>query len=150
MDDIVFNTLSDIVLPNVKLEFAEPDIVQDTNDEDEIKIISTQIQRLEIRLERVKSAYEEGIDTLEEYKTNKNTIIQEINNLKNLLNECKHEEPAEEVSKLNKKVIRRLMDILKDEEVNNVEKNKVARTIFKEITKGGSDGKQLKIVFWKE
>ncbi len=150
LDDIVLNALSDIMLPNVKLEFAEPESVEQTKTEDESKIISTQIQRLEIRLERVKSAYEEGIDTLEEYKTNKKTIIEEINNLKNLLNECKHEELAEEANELDKKVIRRLMDIIKDEKVNNVEKNRVARTIFKEITKGGSDGKQLKIVFWKE
>lgn len=150
LDNIVLGTLSDIMLPNVELAFAEPETFEPEKTEDESLIIETQIQRLEIRLERVKSAYEEGIDTLAEYKTNKETIIKEINNLKNLLNECKYEEPTEEVNELDKKTIRRLMDVLKDEKANNVEKNRVARTIFKEITKGGSDGKQLKIVFWKE
>ena len=138
------------MLLNVKLEFAQPDLVGDTSIEVESKIISTQIQRLEIRLERVKSAYEEGVDTLEEYKATKKAIIKEINNLKSLLNECKHEEPAEEMNEINKKELRRLIDVFKDEKVNNVEKNRVARTIFKEITKGGNDGKQLKFVFWKE
>jgi len=150
LNEIVLNTLSDIMLPNVELSFSEPDLVQDTSVEDESKIISTQIQRLEIRLERVKSAYEEGIDTLEEYKENKKAILDEIEKLKEMLETTGEEEPAEEVNELDKKVIRRLMDIFKDEKVNNVEKNRVARTIFKEITKGGNGGKTLKFVFWKE
>ena len=150
LDEIVLNTLSDIMLPNVELSFSEPDSIQDTNIEDESKIISTQIQRLEIRLERVKSAYEEGIDTLEEYKENKKAILDEIEKLKEMLETNGEEETAEEVNELDKKVVRRLMDILKDEKVNNVEKNRVARTIFKEITKGGNGGKTLKFVFWKE
>jgi len=149
LDNIVLDTLSDIMLPNVEFFFAEPDLPQDTSAEDECKIIYTQIQKLDIRLERVKSAYEEGVDTLEEYKINKKTIIKEINNLKNLLKECKHDKSAESVNKSDEIIIHRLMDILKNQNVNNVEKNKVARTIFKEITKGGSDGKQLKIVFRK-
>ena len=53
------------------------------------------------------------------------------------------------VEKINKKELRRLTEILKDETVSNVEKNKVARTIFKEIVKGGDGGKTIKCVFWK-
>ena len=41
-----------------------------------------------------------------------------------------------------------LDEILKDADVSNVEKNNMARTIFKEIIKGGKDGKSLKCVFW--
>ena len=149
LDEIVLNTLSDIMLPDVELSFAEPDLVQDTNTDDDSKIISTQIQRLEIRLERVKSAYEEGVDTLEEYKTNKKTIIEEMNNLKSLLEECKPCKNETEMGEINKKELRRVIDIFKDESINNVEKNRAARTIFKEITKGGNGGKTLKFVFWR-
>ena len=149
LDEIVLNTLTDIMLPNVKLEFAEPDLIEDTSVEDERKIISTQIQRLEIRLERVKSAYEEGVDTLAEYKINKKAILDEIEKLKEMLETSQEEEPKEEAH-ISKKELRRVIDIFKDEKVNNVEKNKVARTIFKEITKGGNGGKTLKFVFWKQ
>ena len=45
------------MLPNVELSFAEPDIDVQTKADDDRKIIKTQIQRLEIRLERVKLAY---------------------------------------------------------------------------------------------
>ncbi|MBR5517634.1 MAG: hypothetical protein IKV86_01245, partial [Clostridia bacterium] len=66
-----------------------------------------------------------------------------------LMKEKKAEEQPKAVEKTNKKELRRLTEILKDESVSNVEKNKVARTIFKEIVKGGDDGKTIKCVFWK-
>ena len=149
LDEIVLSTLSDIMLPDVELSFAEPESAIYTTMEDESKIISTQIQRLEIRLERVKSAYEEGIDTLEEYRTNKKTILDEIEKLKEMLGKNVENEPLKD-AQINKKELRRLIDIFKDDKVNNVEKNRVARTVFKEITKGGNNGKTLKFVFWKE
>ena len=139
----------DFKIKNVKLAFAEPEIFEPKESEDESLIIETQIQRLEIRLERVKLAYEDGIDTLEEYKKNKNSLLEEIANLKAMMKQKKTEEQPKEVAKVNKKELRRLTEILKDESVSNVEKNNMARTIFKEIVKGGKDGKTIKCVFWK-
>lgn len=149
LDKIILGTLSDAMLPNVKLAFAEPEIFEPKKSEDESMIIETQIQRLEIRLERVKLAYEDGIDTLEEYKKNKNSLLDEIANLKAMMKQKKAEEPPKEVVKIGKNEIRRLTEILKDENVSNVEKNNMARTIFKEIVKGGKDEKTIKCVFWK-
>ena len=148
LDNTVLNALTDIMLPNVKLEFAEPEAAYQTKVNDESKIISAQIQRLEIRLERVKLAYEDGADTLEEYKANKKSILDEIENLKKLLETRKEEEPQNEAD-VSKKELRRLTEILKDDGISNAEKNKVARTILKEIVKGGEDGKTLKCVFWR-
>ena len=65
------------------------------------------------------------------------------------MREKKAEEQPRAVAKINKKELRRLTEVLKDENVSNVEKNKVARTIFEEIVKGGEDGKTIKCVFWK-
>lgn len=149
LDKIILDTLSDAMLPNVKLAFAEPDIFEPKKSEDESLIIETQIQRLEIRLERVKLAYEDGIDTLEEYKRNKSSLLDEIANLKAMMNQKKVEESPKEVAKIDKNEIRRLTEVIKDKNVSNVEKNNMARTIFKEIVKGGKDGKTIKCVFWK-
>lgn len=146
--NIILNILSEIELPNVELDFADPNSVREVNINDDNRIISAQVQRLEIRLERVKLAYEDGVDTLEEYKAKKKAITDEIDKLNEMLEQAHEEEPKEEV-KLNKKELRRLTEVLKDESVNNVEKNKVARSIFKEIVKGGDDGKTLKCVFWR-
>lgn len=146
--NIILNILSEIELPNVELDFAEPNSAREVNINDDNRIISAQIQRLEIRLERVKLAYEDGVDTLEEYKAKKKAITDEIVKLKEMIEQDQEEEPKEEV-KLNKKELRRLTEVLKDADVSNMEKNNMARTIFKEIIKGGDDGKRLKCVFWR-
>ena len=148
LDRIVFDTLSDIMLPNVSFDFAEPESAEQTKSDDECKIIGTQIQRLEIRLERVKLAYEDGVDTLEEYKANKKSILDEMDTLKKLLETSEREESKKETT-ISKKELRRLTDILQDSNISNTEKNRVARTVFKEIIKGGEDGKKLKCVFWR-
>lgn len=145
---IILNILSEIELPNVELDFAEPEVLEQSTYTDDSKIISTQIQRLEIRLERVKLAYEDGVDTLEEYKENKKSILDEIEKLKEMLETTQEEEPEKE-TKVDKKELRRLTEVLKDADVSNMEKNNMARTIFKEIIKGGDDGKRLKCVFWR-
>ena len=144
LDRIILNALSEMELPNVELDFAEPDSIEEVNANDDSKIIKTQLQRLEIRLERVRLAYEDGVDTLEEYKKNKKAIQNEIDNLKQML-EATQEELKEEI-KIDKKELRRLTEVLNDADVSNVEKNNMARTIFKEIVKGG---KRLKCVFWR-
>ncbi len=146
--NIILNILSEIELPNVELDFADPNSAQEVNINDDSRIISAQIQRLEIRLERVKLAYEDGVDSLEEYKAKKKAITDEIVKLKEMLEQNQEEEPKEEV-KLNKKELRRLTEVLKDADVSNMEKNNMARTIFKEIIKGGDGGKRLKCVFWR-
>lgn len=146
--NIILNILSEIELPNVELDFAEPNSAREVNINDDSRIISAQIQRLEIRLERVKLAYEDGVDTLEEYKENKKSILDEIEKLKEMLETTQEEEPEKE-TKVDKKELRRLTEVLKDADVSNVEKNNMARTIFKEIIKGGDDGKRLKCVFWR-
>ena len=145
---IILNILSEMELPNVELDFAESEVLEQSTYTDDSKIISTQIQRLEIRLERVKLAYEDGVDTLEEYKANKKAILDEIEKLKEMLETTQEEEPEEE-AKIDKKELRRLTEVLKDADVSNVDKNNMARTIFKEIIKGGKDGKSLKCVFWR-
>ncbi|MCR4718053.1 MAG: recombinase family protein [Firmicutes bacterium] len=145
---IILGILSDIELPNVELDFAESDFEAEVNSNDDSIIIKTQLQRLEIRLERIKLAYEDGADTLEEYKGNKKSILDEMEKLKEML-EITVENKAEEEHRIDKKELRRLTEILNDADVDNVEKNNMVRTIFKEIIKGGKDGKVLKCVFWK-
>lgn len=77
-------------------------------------------------------------------------LISEIEKLKE---ELAHSEQSQteknESVVIDKEKSARLIDILKDESVNNSEKNKIARIVFKEIVKGGQDGKTIKCVFWE-
>lgn len=145
---ITLDILSQIELPNVVLSFAEPGYTEKTTVSDDNTLIKGQIKRLEQRLERSKIAYMDGADTLDEYKENKKSIEEEIEELKYMLKTIVEEEPEEEVQ-LDEKELRRLTEILRDSEVSNTEKNKMVRTIFKEIIKGGKDGKRLSFIFWK-
>lgn len=145
LDKIILSALSDLTLPNATLEFTE--VNAETHSNDDEKIISARIQRLKIRLERVKNAYEGGADTLDEYKASKKNILDEMDNLNNLL-----QSKNAKVSKsepLPEEKLRRLKEILGDDGISNTEKNRIARTIFKEIVKCGDDGKTLKCVFWR-
>ena len=48
-------------------------------------------------MERVKLAYEDGVDTLEEYKAKKKAITDEIDKLKDMLEQTQEEEPKERI-----------------------------------------------------
>lgn len=146
LEGIVFNVLSDIALPNAEFSFDEAETEKPANTDCENKIIATRIQKLEFRLERAKVAYENGVDTLDEYSVNKKNICSEIDNLNEVL-KIKNNLNKKIKTTTPQKEVCRLADILRNSEVSNVEKNKVARTVFKKIVKGGKNGKTLKFVF---
>lgn len=150
-ENIVLSLLSDVMLSNVEVQLAPKQSIEKPKPEDDrCALLDVQIKRLEIRLSRVRAAYEDGIDTLEEYKENKTNIIESIEKLKKELELEKQQGTGKNSSvKIDTGKFARLTDILKNESVSNSEKNKTARIIFKEILKGGGDGKTLKCVFWE-
>ena len=87
----MLDILSQIELPNVELGFADPNYDEKANVVDDNVIITGQIKRLELRLKRAKTAYMDGADTLEEYKETKNTIENEIEELKAMIETVKEE-----------------------------------------------------------
>lgn len=151
LEGIMLSLLSDVMSSNVEVQLVsrqnieQPKVIQETH-----KLLDIQIKRLEIRLSRVRAAYEDGIDTLEEYKANKTSIISEIQKLKDKL-ACEEQSRAEKMKlvEIDKTKFKRLTDILKDESVNNSKKNIIARIVFKEIVKGGQNGKTIKCIFWE-
>lgn len=151
LEDIILSLLSDVMYSDVEVQIAPRQNIEQTKaSEEPHKLLEIQIKRLEIRLSRVRDAYEDGIDTLEEYKANKISIISAIEQLKEKL-ACEIQSQAKKNAavEIDKTKFARLTDILKDESVCNSEKNRIARTIFKEIVKGGQNGKTIKCVFWE-
>lgn len=112
--------------------------ISPTNGPDINKLIANEMKKLE----RVKSAYENGIDTLEEYKANKTKIQQTI---KKLQAECP--QPKE---KLNKKAyakkVSSVLDVLKSD-VSEKAKNEALRTIIDHIVLHRPDT-SIDIVFY--
>ncbi|MBE7037416.1 MAG: recombinase family protein [Ruminococcaceae bacterium] len=152
---IIIDKLEEILdLDDVCLQF-------DTSDKPEnkayvsnnLRLLQVKIEEADKKLERIKEAYENGVDTIEEYKTNKDKICKEVNELKKLLseekkqNENENKMPDQSIAKV-KGDIRKISDILRSDEVTNEEKNAVLKSIIKEIVKMGDDGRTFQIVFW--
>ena len=98
--------------------------ISPTNGPDINKLIANEMKKLE----RVKSAYENGIDTLEEYKANKTKIQQTI---KKLQVECP--QPKETFNKkAYAKKVSSVLDILKSDS-SEKSKNEALRTIIDHI-----------------
>lgn len=157
------NVISKIMIDKLEEILDSDDVCLqfDTNDKSKnTSYISNNLQLLQVKMEesdkklkRVKEAYENGIDTIEEYKVNKDKICKEINELKQLLLEEKNQSVIEDNTYGSKIAsvkgnLRRISDILRSNEVTNEEKNAVLKSIIKEIVKMGEDGKTFKIVFW--
>lgn len=101
------------------------------------------IKKLESRLNRAKAAYEEGIYTLDEYKNSREDALKRINSIKSEIDEAKTKKDDQDEKKREEP--QRLIDILKNELVENSVKNAAIRAVIKEIVK---DRCKIKCVFY--
>lgn len=153
---IVIEKLEEILdSDDVCVKFASSfKVKEETGVSNTLRLLQIKLEEANRKFERVKEAYENGIDTIEEYKQNKQKITKEISELKNLISEEENQEQTEtpeiqnqNISKLREE-IKKVSDILKSDDVSFEEKNSVLKTIIKEIVKTGEDGKTINIVFW--
>ena len=96
------------------------------------EIIEDKLKELEEQEVRIKEAYRSGIDTLDEYKENKNIIQREKNRLIQELN--KIEKPVENNSK--KTILengKKFYEILTNKDISIKEKNQVAHTFINKV-----------------
>lgn len=99
-------------------------------------------------MKRVKEAYENGVDTLEEYRENKQNIQREIDSIIAEIQkeQCKDIDPEIAIRKLKEK-IKKSLATLKDESVSAKEKNAIAREFIIDIIKTGDDGRKFNIMY---
>lgn len=106
-----------------------------------IEQLQRELSRLSIKEGRIRDAYENGIDTLEEYKDNKmrladsrHRLEQELQNLQSV-----KELPIDREKILEE--IRSVNDVLKDPDVGYEEKGNLIRTIVEQIVYDKKTGK---------
>lgn len=161
---IGLKTITNLVIDNLEkildsddvcVKFASSSkIKEEPGTSNTLRLLQVKLDEANRKFERVKQAYESGIDTIEEYKQNKQKITKEISELKNLITEeesQKQDEIPDEQNKVTGKFreeIKKVSDILKSEDVSIEEKNGVLKSIIKEIVKTGEDGRTFNIVFW--
>ena len=101
---------------------------------DPIALLQGQIEREQSRLERVRNAYEAGIDTLEEYRQNKEKLSATLEQLRRQLIRLQTQEsPQQETSRLPLCREQPLLPFLADPAVSEVEKNRLLRALIRQV-----------------
>lgn len=117
-------------------------VVHSTNQEEksESELIENKLNRIGMKEERIKEAYRDGIDTLEEYKANKEILQREREQLTAMLEQySKKPEDENESILLNK--IRSAYDIIKSDNSTDRQKHDALTSVVDKIVydkKGGA------------
>ena len=107
-----------------------------------IEQLQRELSKLSTRESRIRDAYENGIDTLEEYKANKDRLSSNRLQLEQELEALRKEQQGKELNKddvLHE--IRSVNDILKNPDVSYEEKGTLIRTIVDQIVYDKESGK---------
>ena len=108
----------------------------------QIEQLQKEIDKLSMREARIRDAYEAGIDTLEEYKNNKERLASDRLELTAALSQLLQEEQTEEPDKEEVlKEIRSIADILKNPDVSYEEKGTLLRSVVEQIVYDKESGK---------
>lgn len=98
---------------------------------DRKKTLQASLKREQIKLDRVRDAYENGIDTLREYKSRKNEVMAAIARIEK---ELSKKDDIKETRKAFAEKNLKLMVVIRAEETPEEEKNRLLRTFVDHIT----------------
>lgn len=145
LDNIIIEQLKVFLNSDVRLkysgDFIKANVVSNPNE-----LILKQIEKAKIKLMRIKEAYVSGIDTLNEYKSNKTKINTEISELNAKLESARHT-TIEDQKCITQSVIKNALTLLKNTEISAKEKNKLAHSFIHSIVKTAESGDCFYIVF---
>lgn len=131
----------DQILSGAEFSYVRKSQPKDSNDL-EIERLQKDLSKLEIREKRIREAYESEIDTLEEYKANKERLtasrLKLNSQIENLLHD--QEEPEIDTEKILRE-IKSVNDILKNPDVRYEEKGLLIRSVVDQIVYDKEEGK---------
>ena len=131
----------DQILSGAEFSYVRKSQPKDSNDL-EIERLQKELSKLEVREKRIREAYESEIDTLEEYKANKERLtafrLKLNSQIENLLHD--QEEPEIDTEKILRE-IKSVNDILKNPDVEYEEKGLLIRSVVDQIVYDKEEGK---------
>ena len=108
----------------------------------QIDQLQREISKLTMRESRIKEAYEAGVDTLEEYKNNKDRLVSDRLELTAALSQLLQEEQADQPDTEEiLKEIRSVADVLKNPDVGYEAKGNLIRSVVEQIIYDKESGK---------
>lgn len=115
----------------------------------ETELLTAALTRIPSKMMRIKEAYENGIDTLEEYKKNKERLEKEKSEIERKLNELKTKQALEEkVKKIQHiKKLQNAYDLISDPDTDYETKGNALRSVIKKIVYDKEDNK-LKFYYY--
>lgn len=121
------------VLDSSKITYRK--IETKTDDTVDLKtILEDQIKKIDVKLQRIKEAYMNGIDTMEEYKENKQAVQEEKQHLEKQLSEIKEEKSNSKDDDEDMLLrVKNVYDILSSDSVDATTKNDVLRSVVEKI-----------------
>lgn len=99
----------------------------------ERKMLVKKINSIKVKEERIKEAYRDGIDTLEEYKLNKEILKKEKETLMELLKKCPEDKSSEENNNLFTNSIKSAYDIISAPSSTATQKHEALRSVIDKI-----------------
>jgi len=131
----------DQILSGAEFSYVRKSQPKDNNDL-EVERLQKELSKLEVREKRIREAYESEIDTLEEYKANKERLtasrLKLNSQLENLLHD--HEELEINTEEILRD-IKSVNDILKNPDVEYEEKGLLIRSVVDQIIYDKEEGK---------
>ncbi len=100
--------------------------------ENQNEVIEKQFIREKHKLIRIKEAYENGIDSLEEYQVNKRKITKQIEHLQDKKN-IRRAEPKDELTKKSRAEQSNAIEQLRNPDISAEQKNILLRTFIEKI-----------------
>lgn len=131
----------DQILSGAEFSYIRKSQPKDNNDL-EIERLQKELSKLEIREKRIHEAYESEIDTLEEYKANKERLTASRLKLNSQIENLLHDQEEPEID--TEKVLREIKsvnDILKNPDVEYEEKGLLIRSVVDQIVYDKEEGK---------
>ena len=129
------------ILSGAEFSYVRKSQPKDNNDL-EVERLQKELSKLEVREKRIREAYESEIDTLEEYKANKERLtasrLKLNSQLENLLHD--HEELEINTEEILRE-IKSVNDILKNPDVEYEEKGLLIRSVVDQIVYDKEEGK---------
>lgn len=136
-DTIDIEEVKQLILAQIKEYYNDPTNIIITNNvkkkkNSEKEVLITQLNMLSKKEERIKNAYINGIDTIDEYKENKIKLKREISLIENKLNSIKKEKDMQEKTTIVEN-LHKCYDILTDDKIEMKRKYDVAHELIDKI-----------------
>ena len=121
MEQAVLDTLSEHILSGT-IEYRE-ELSPIPQAQEDLAILKDSLERLQEKEKRIKAAYQDGVDTLEEYRQNKAMIQAEQKRLQEQLETMEKKYPSPDTEANKKEMllrVRGVMDILQSDATKEV------------------------------